>query len=74
MNRRFLITGTVVFIAGALLVYVSGLMNGPLENAPMPVFPFLYSLQTVWTLLGLAGIILLVLGIVLKEKGKSRKR
>jgi hypothetical protein len=70
MKRWVLFSGIVVFIFGALLIYISGIVTGPSETA-IPIYPTLYAMQIYWTLMAVAGVALIILGVVFKNKKKK---
>ncbi len=67
MKRLMLFSGIILLIVAALLIYISGIMN---VSGSIPVYPVLYSLQILWTLLAVAGLSLTIAGIVFKNKKK----
>lgn len=66
MKKGIFWTGLVGLILGLLLLFLSGSRSGPnLE----PTIPLLYETnQSIWMLLGFAGLIVMVIGLVLKTK------
>ncbi len=66
MRKSVLFSGIGIFLAGAILVYISGRLTGP--NSSELVYPSLFALQMLWTILAILGIIITIVGVVIKKK------
>ena len=64
MKKSVIWTGVVLFILGVILFFLAGSTSGP------AIIPFLN--QTWWMGLAIVGIIVLIIGAVLKSKPKAK--
>lgn len=71
MKRWLLFTGIGILIAGAVLIFLSGSMNGLTEETSVPLYPSLYALQIYFTILAFVGVTAIVAGIFLKDKKRK---
>ncbi len=64
LGRVLFWVGLVALILGALLIFISGSSSGPEMK---PTVPFLYGTnQAYWLILGVAGLVVMITGIVFR--------
>jgi hypothetical protein len=69
MKKVIFWTGLVVFFLSVVCFFLSGSTSGPTPDQAKPTVGFLYGTnQFYWILLGLAGLVTGIVGLVSKKK------
>ncbi len=69
MRKGIFWIGVIIFILAAALFFLSGSTSGSSPETAKPTIPLIYGTnQGYWMLLGLAGVIIIIAGALLKNK------
>ena len=68
MRKTIFWIGLALFLIGLVLFFLSGSTGGPDLKPTVPILYANQQLQIIWMLLGIAGLVILIVGLVLKPK------
>jgi cell division protein FtsW (lipid II flippase) len=62
MGKTVLWLGLILLVLGGILIFISGTQNAQMQ----PTYPALFSNQIIWNWLAVIGLVILVVGIILR--------
>lgn len=69
MRKVILWIGVIIFVLAAVCFFLSGSTSGPTPEQATPTVQFLYGTnQLLWIFLAIVGIVVAVVGLILKKK------